>query len=31
MPEEYYEADYAGSIGISLQQLLEYYRTLCEQ
>ena len=32
MPEEYYyEAANIGSVGISLEELLEYYRSLCEQ
>lgn len=32
MPEEnYYESANLGSIGISLPELLEYYRALCEQ
>lgn len=32
MPEEnYYELANLNSIGISLPELLEYYRTICEQ
>ena len=31
MPEDYYEAANVGSVGLSLQQIMEYYRTLCEQ
>lgn len=32
MPEdEYYEAANISTIGLTLQELLEYYRTLCQQ
>jgi hypothetical protein len=32
MPEDYYnESEFVGAIGITLHELLEYYRTLCEQ
>jgi hypothetical protein len=32
MPEEnYYELANVSSIGISLPELLEYYRAICEQ
>lgn len=29
--EAFYETYYNNSVGISLQELMEYYRTLCEQ
>ncbi len=32
MLEEYvYESEFDNSIGISLKELMEYYRNLCEQ
>jgi hypothetical protein len=31
MQEEYYEEAQISSVGISLKELLEYYRILCEQ
>ena len=29
--ETFYENDFNNSIGISIKELMEYYRTLCEQ
>ena len=31
MPEDYYEEAYVTSAGLTLQELLDYYRTLCQQ
>ena len=29
--EDYYDVANVSSIGLTLQELLEYYRTLCQQ